>query len=147
MGPKLEFISTVWNPYLQKDIHTIEMVQRHATLFVTKMYDHYSSVTTILSQLHWENLQDRRSKACVILVYKIINGLVCIQPEPYFATPTPGNINLQRSRPLHYISTRFARTDYLKFSFFYKSIVLWNSLPKEILNGNPDRYKDKITIY
>jgi len=92
--PKLEFASTVWNPYHQKDIHMIELVQRRAARFVTKMYDHYSNVTTILSQ---ENLQDRRSKACVILVYKIISGLVCIQLEPYFATSTPGNINLQRS--------------------------------------------------
>ena len=88
--PKLEFTSTEWNPYHQKDIHTIEMVQCHITHFVTKTYNRYSSVTTIMSQLHWENLQDRRSK---VLVYKIINELVVYD----FATSIPGqgNINFQ----------------------------------------------------
>ena len=64
------------------------------TLSLTHMIAIYS-VTTILSQLQWENLQYlRRSKACIIFVYEIINRLVCIQHEPYFVT---GNINLQRN--------------------------------------------------
>ena len=38
MYPKLEFASTVWNPYNQKDIQAIQM------------YDRYTSFTTIISQ-------------------------------------------------------------------------------------------------
>jgi len=82
--PKLEFGSTVWNPYHQKDIQAIEMVQCHAVRFITNAYHHYTSITTIISQLQLESLQERRSKACIILVYKIINRLICIQLEPYF---------------------------------------------------------------
>ena len=47
--PKLEFASTLWNPYHQKDIQTIEMVQHRATHFVTNTYNYYSKVTTIIS--------------------------------------------------------------------------------------------------
>jgi len=64
--PKMEFVSILWNPYHQKDIHTSEMVQRHATHITTNAHDCYSSVTIIVSQLQWENLQDRRSKAWFI---------------------------------------------------------------------------------
>ena len=135
--PKLEFASTVWNPYQQKDIQAIEMVQRRAVRFITNTYDRYASITTIISQLQLESLQERRSKACVILVYKI-NRLVCIQPEPYFNIQVPQITYPQRSRPQHYIPTCFSRTDYLKFSFFYRSIVLWNSLPSNIFTQGPD---------
>jgi len=82
--PKLEFASTVWNPHHQKDIHTIEMVQRRAALLLPIHVTATLVSQHITSQLQWETLQDRRPKACIILVYKIINGLVCIQPEPYF---------------------------------------------------------------
>jgi len=116
MHPKLEFASTVWNPYHQKDIQVIEIVQRCAVRFITNTYDHYASVTTIISQLQLERLQERRSKACIILVYKIINRLVCIQPEPYFNIQTPEITYPQSSRPQHYIPNHFARTDYLKSS-------------------------------
>ena len=46
MCPKLEFASTVWSPYHQKDIQAIEMVQRRAVRFITNAYDCYSSVIT-----------------------------------------------------------------------------------------------------
>ena len=111
------------------------MVQHCAARFVANTCNHYSSVTTIMSRLQWKNLEGKRSKACiifeVILVYKIITRLVCIQPEPYFIIQPSDNLNLQCMQPLHYIPTCFARTDYLKFSFFYRSTTLWNSLPKD----------------
>ena len=47
--PKLEFASTVWKPYHQKDIQVIEMVH-----FITNTYDRYASVTIIISQLQLE---------------------------------------------------------------------------------------------
>ena len=100
--PKLEFASTVWIPYHQKDIQVIEMVQHRAVCFITNTYDRYASITTIISQLQLESLQER-SKPCVILVYKIINRLVCIQPEPYFNIQAPEITYPQRSRLQHYM--------------------------------------------
>jgi len=43
--PKLEFASTVWNPYHQKDIQVIEMVQCRAVHFITITYDRYAIVS------------------------------------------------------------------------------------------------------
>ena len=123
------------------------MVQRRAVHFITNAYDRYASITTIISQLQLESLKERRYKACIILVYKIINRLVCIQPEPYFNIQTPEITYPQCSRPQHYIPTSFARTDYLKFSFFYRSIVLWNSLPDNIFSGDPDLEEIKAKLH
>ena len=58
-------------PYHQ---HIIEMVQRQAARFVTSNYDRTASVTEMLHSLKW-------SKYCVVLLFKIINKLVDMQPE------------------------------------------------------------------
>ena len=63
MHPKLEFASTVWNPYHQKDIQATEMVQCRAVRFT---YERYANVKTIISQLQLESLQERRSKGLVL---------------------------------------------------------------------------------
>ena len=43
-GPKLEYASCVWNPYLQQNINKIESVQRRAARYVFNDYSRYSHV-------------------------------------------------------------------------------------------------------
>ena len=45
--PLLEYGSAVWDPYLQKEIQSIEMVQQHAARWVKSDYRYNSSVTSI----------------------------------------------------------------------------------------------------
>jgi len=47
----LEYGSAVWDPYLQKDIWNIEMVQRCAARWVESDYGYNSSVSSMLSNL------------------------------------------------------------------------------------------------
>jgi len=54
----LEYASCVWDPYLVKDINSLEMVQRRAVRWVASNYDWQSgiSVSSTLNNLEWDTL-------------------------------------------------------------------------------------------
>ena len=60
--PTLEYATTVWDPYLQKDIKAVEQVQRRAARYVLNDYSTRTPgcVTGMVSKLHWESLETRR---------------------------------------------------------------------------------------
>ena len=58
--PTLEYASSVWDPYQQNDIHRLEMVQRRAARYVTNRYHNTSSVSSMIEQLEWTTLEERR---------------------------------------------------------------------------------------
>ena len=54
------------------------MVQRGAARYVSNRFHYTSSVSSILEELKWPTLEERRRKARLVLMYKIVNGLVKI---------------------------------------------------------------------
>ena len=50
--PIIEYAAVIWSPYLQTNIHQIEMVLRKTTRFVFNDYSRHSSVTDMLNQLN-----------------------------------------------------------------------------------------------
>ena len=66
----LEYSSTVWDPFYQKDIDRLERVQRRAARFVFNDYKPLSSVTSMVSQLGWKPLAERRREHCLSLFTK-----------------------------------------------------------------------------
>ena len=71
--PVLEYSATVWDPHLQKDIKSLEQVQRRAARYV---YNDYTSrtpgcVKAMVKDIGWESLQDRRYTARLSLLYKM----------------------------------------------------------------------------
>ena len=58
--PSLEYCAAVWDPYTNDLIYKLEAVQRRAASFVKNNYDRQSSVTTMLKDLEWSTVADRR---------------------------------------------------------------------------------------
>jgi len=58
--PKLEYACAAWDPYLQKDINSLERVQRKAARFCTNGYQPTASVTDMIRELGWQTLEQRR---------------------------------------------------------------------------------------
>ena len=56
----MEYASTIWDPYLKKDIDLLEKVQRKAARWVFSDYKYTTSVTRLLKDLNWKSLADRR---------------------------------------------------------------------------------------
>ena len=81
--PHLEYFSLVWSPYLKKDILSIEQVQRR----VTKMIPSISALTyeERLKRTGLISLENRRVRADLMEVFKILKGFVKVNPAAHFS--------------------------------------------------------------
>ncbi|CAC5392659.1 unnamed protein product [Mytilus coruscus] len=67
----LDYCATVWNPYQKEQVKKVEMVQRHAARYATNRYRNTSSVGSMLEEIDWESLENRRVKSQLTLLYKV----------------------------------------------------------------------------
>ena len=132
--PTLEYASTCWDPHSKDLIEDIEQVQKRAARFV---YNNYRSkepvcVTNMLDALNWEPLSQRRAKNRVIMLYKIINNQVTIDPNTYLKTKVTHvlerNININKLQ---------LQKTYISILFFFRTIRSWNYLPSAVAQA-PD---------
>ena len=72
----MEYSSVVWDPHLKKDKDALERVQQCATRWICSSYSQRASVTSMLSALGLESLEQRREIARLTMMYKILNGYV-----------------------------------------------------------------------
>ena len=126
--PILEYAAIIWDPHTQSNIQILERVQRRAARYVMNDYDRGSSVSTMISQLGWSSLQQRRSHTKIIMLYRIVHHLVAIPPEIYLQ-PTQ---SASRTHHHQYL-VPYARTQTYQYSFFPSTIRLWNHLPEEVI--------------
>ena len=135
--PKLEYCASIWDPYQQKYIQQLEMVQRRAARFVKNVPHKFSgsqpSVSAMMEDLGWSTLQDRRQSSRITLLYKIVNNLVEV-PSAYHPVP---NSNSRASRG-HSQQYRRHQTevDAYKYSFLPRTIADWNNLPPEVVSAD-----------
>ena len=129
--PLLEYGSAVWDPYLQKEIQSIEMVQRRAARWVKSDYRYNSSVTSMLADLQWPSLQHRRYVTRLKVFYNIVYSSSVLTVPNYFTNTT---YPTRHHHPFHF-EIPFARTDHYKFSYYPKSIRDWNNLPTDTIES------------
>ena len=117
--PQLEYAATVWDQSTKTGINKVEAVQRRAARFCHNDYRRTSSVTFMIQNLGWEELQHRREQCKTNMMYRIVDDLIDIPAENYL-THSGGH------------GTRFLVPYFVnayKSSFFPSTIRLWNSLP------------------
>lgn len=123
MRPLAEYSNIVWDPHTKLNINSIEKVQRRGARFVCCDYRRTSSVEQMLSDLKWTSLAERRAKAKVTMVYKIVNRLVDI-PADLYLRPSPRFENK--------FVLPFAKINSYQRSFFVDGVRLWNKLNDNI---------------
>jgi hypothetical protein len=130
--PLVEYTSAVWDPHTMDLTNQIEMIQKRAARFVCNDYSSRSpgSVTNMLKSLEWESLANRRITHRLTIFQQARLG--------HLSLPT-GNLlqPVQRqSRHLHKnaYSTIATSKDCMKYSFFPRTFLDWNSLPELITN-------------
>ena len=123
----MEYCSTVWDPSTNKSIHQLEMVQRRAARFTLNRYHNTSSVESMLSELDWPSLQQRRENFRLVMMYKLHNNLVNFTTETYISqmagpsrTVHSQGYYIPHSRTEHHIIIQ---------SFFPRTARAWNILP------------------
>ena len=126
----LEYSSPVWSSHTQTLTHKVEMVQRQAARWTLSRYSTYDSVTSMLGDLGWRSLEDRRTDARLWLFYKIVHGLVAVPMPPYVVHPRVFTRH-SKSHPLAFVQIHTS-ANYYKYSFSPLAIVQWNGLPPNI---------------
>ena len=131
--PHLEYCASIWSSHTDQSKQKLEMVQRRSARYCTNRYHNTSSVTDMLQDLNWETLESRRTKLQLVMIYKIMNDLVDIPADTYL-TPATTRTRAIHSKKLRQYPTR---TDTFKYSFFPRTIPVWNSLPASVAEA-PD---------
>ena len=128
--PHLEFAVSAWNPYLQKDINTLEKVQRRATKVSYPIKN--LKYEDRLSDLKLTTLQDRRLRGDLIQKYKIENNLDIVEWENLpNKSPPRGGRRGQFQREL-------IKNCAQRYNFFNNRIAgAWNLLPDKIRINKP----------
>ena len=124
--PLLEYACTVWDPFTNVNIQKLESVQRQSA---RNDYQQTSSVTTMLTTLHWKLLAERRTRCKAIVMYIIVNGLVAI---PSLELHTTSSVASSRGHIARFL-VPYARTSTHRHSFPYSTRV-WNSLPQPLVD-------------
>jgi hypothetical protein len=87
-----------------------------------------SSISTMLNQLQWTTLQERRAQAKACMMYRVMNQLIDIPSQILVPTIPPRGNNITFLVP-------YAWTLIFQKSFFPDGIRIWNSLPSQAVKA------------
>ena len=108
--PHLDYCTQAWRPHYQKDINTLEAVQKRATRMVSGLQE--TSYDSRLALLGITMLETRHIRADMLEVFKIMQGLDKIDTISVFT------MNTQDTRGHKWkFYKKSVRTDYSKFKF------------------------------
>ena len=132
--PIVEYASVIWSPYTNCDKTVLEGVQSKAahlfTQFACNDFSTYSSVTSMLNNLKWNSLEDRRTQSTLIMLYKIIHKIVEVNFNSYLHPS--GSITCGHDYQIRFRQLQ-ARVNSYHHSFLPASICEWNSLPRKVV--------------
>ena len=129
--PQLEYAASVWDPYTKEKVDQLEMVQRRAARYVVNNYSREASVTSMLQQLGWRSLEQRRADIRLVFFYKCLHGLVAVDLSEDL---TPCTRPSRHYHPAAFIIPAETRK-YIQLSFLPRTIVQWNVLPASIASS------------
>ena len=119
--PILEHAAPVWCPYLAKDIHALESVQRRASRLALNQRKGDMPFEDRCQLLKWPILSNRRTYLSLVEYYKLVFGNYHLKYEDYFELATTKSTRANHSYKLF---IKPARLNYYKHSFFIRIIKL-----------------------
>ena len=122
----LLYNSPIWSPHFVKDIAVIERVQKYFSKNLKGLRN--KPYKERLSILKLPTLESRRAYNDLIFLYEIIHGLSDSSLLNIFP-PIAYNSNLVLRCHPRQLNLPLPRTDFLKYSFHYRLVKTWNSLP------------------
>ena len=124
--PHLEYCVSIWNPYLAKNIDKLE--QRAMKLVSEIAHLPYEAR---LQYLNLHSLYCRRQRGDLIEVYKLVNHLIQVSPDPFFTFVN----SVIRGHNCRIFKRHCKINSRLKF-FTNRVINQWNSLPCYVITSD-----------
>jgi ribonucleases P/MRP protein subunit RPP40 len=138
--PHLEYCSTVWSPYYEKDKDLLEKVQHRLTKIIPGLAD--KTYEERLRTLGLWTLEERRNRADLIETFKLIKGISPIPYDIFFEL-----VRDSRTRGHGYKITkrRFNKT-VRQYSFSQRVISRWNSLDTQTVESQTlNEFKSRLS--
>ena len=141
--PTLEYASPLWHGTISEDdALAMERIQAAVARRILRAPWH-TTKSDLLAQLDWPALRWRREIASLCLLHQLLNN----RPEPLYAFHFPfvssRASHIQR-KPRQLILGPARTTQYSR-SFFFRTSVVWNTLPSSIQTQTDARtFKSKI---
>ena len=128
--PHVEYCISAWSPYYKKDKILIEKIQRRFTRMIPSVKS--LPYQDRLEQLNLWSLEDRRIRADLIQVFKIIHGISSIKFRTFFEYST---YDRTRGHSLKLVKKR-ARLDLRQHFFSERVVNMWNSLDNDTVRAS-----------
>ena len=129
--PHLEYACSVWDSHTQKNIQSIEKIQRRAARFVKKCNQRTpGTVTSLLEELKWPSLEQRRKQTRLTNLYKIVNGTLAVVNPNYFRQKKRQTRNYH---PLKFVNAGCRTNIYLNIAFSPDQLENETNFPKQLL--------------
>ncbi|XP_070550687.1 uncharacterized protein [Ptychodera flava] len=125
--PHLEYCSSVWHPYKEKDIDVIENVQRRATRQIPALKG--LTYSERLAKIGLPTLAYRRDRGDMIETFKILNGHYDEAVSNFLIRDRQVRTRGHSQK----LQKHFCRLDIRKFSFTNRIVAIWNSLPDYVV--------------
>lgn len=140
--PIIEYASVVWDPHLEKDIKSLEKVQKRTARKITNTFSRRASATALTKQIGLEPLKDRRKKNKILKFHQIFHNKSSIHLPKNIT-----HISRQIRRHNAKLSIPSSRTDTHARSFFPDCVKMWNMLPAEAAETScPDMFKRLVDV-
>ena len=130
---QLFYCSPVWSSTSKKNVSKMQSVQNFAARVVTgsRKFEH---VTPVLRDLNWLPVSSMLKYTVGILTFKCVNGLA----PRYLCSPfvTRATVHDRNTRNKNKLDIPGYKSAAGKWSFLYRSVTMWNSLPTAITDCN-----------
>ena len=137
--PHVEFASQVWSPHQQFLIDVTERVQRRATKLIIKDRPYRER----LQELNLLSLASRRLFMDLLFLFKSMMGLYDLDLFYYLVSADSSTCKYNLRQTNYQFKIRYARTNVLKFSYFFRRVKSWNSVPLHLRKTESlDDFKD-----
>ena len=139
--PQLEYAVQVWNPHLNKDISSIEGVQRRATKIISVL--RHLSYEDRLEKLSLTSLEDRRMRGDLIEQFKIVKNFDRV--DWHFPLNQTSEHYGTRSHNQGF-EKQLVRNCNQRFNFFTNRVAnAWNNLPRDVVEQTTTNdFKNKL---
>ena len=131
--PKLEYAASVWDPHQENQTEGIERIQKRAARFVENRHRNTSSVSSMLFDLQWVSLKQRRQNIRLCLLYKIRKNAIkvtCLGLKP--AVSRARRQDVSHDQQLNYFQ---CSKEYRFQAFFPRTVREWNKLPQRAVSA------------
>ena len=141
----MEYASIVWDPDTKCYSDKLERIQRKAARWALSDYSPRASVTSMLKELDWEPLQERRQHQRLVYLYKILNSKVAVPPDKMdlILSDRPARGKDANQSKLQILR---AETEQFKSSFSLKTTKEWNALSQTTVSADSEAiFKNRLT--